>query len=107
MVTREYDCSLCGYFSVQRRISDPTEELCPECGIVAEQIHTGFPQWGMSGVDKGIPNNTSDFSEYSQWQKNEKAKYDEMLHPDNVERSDCSVERLQKKKEAGSGVVIR
>ena len=83
MVTREYECESHGYFTVLRRISDPTKETCPTCNALAAQVHTRAAQVRFKGTGGLVPDYHSNPSEYRDWQTAGFAKLAQDTHPDN------------------------
>jgi putative FmdB family regulatory protein len=85
---REYECRKHGYFEVQRRISEPTTESCPECGKPAERVYTEAPKFSVQGGTPRQPDVHVDEKEYEGWQRSKWKEYEEKLHPDNAGKTE-------------------
>lgn len=83
MVTREYECDVHGYFTVNRQISEPTLERCPACDAIAFRVYTQAAQVNFKGAGGSRPDYNANPSEYRDWQKAGFAKLAQDTHPDN------------------------
>lgn len=99
MVTRTYECSVDGTFDLKRPISASIKELCPLCGLPAQQIHTKFPLWGITG--SGIPNDSKDSRGYEEWQRSRWSALESECHVDNMGAGDVDATKIVGKRKFG------